>query len=50
MKKIGADSFGYISIEGRKKACEKAVLPFCTICFTGSKKEILGKKEDLEGR
>jgi amidophosphoribosyltransferase len=33
--KIGADSLGYISIEGLKTACEKAVLPFCTKCFTG---------------
>ncbi len=33
--KFGADSLGYISIDGLKKACEKCVLPFCTACFTG---------------
>jgi amidophosphoribosyltransferase len=31
---IGADSLGYISIEGLKKACEKCNLPFCTACFS----------------
>jgi amidophosphoribosyltransferase len=34
--KFGADSLGYISIEGLKRACEKCVLPFCTACFTGA--------------
>lgn len=32
---IGADSLGYISIEGLKKACSGCALPFCTGCFTG---------------
>jgi len=32
---IGADSLGYISIEGLKKACGGCALPFCTGCFTG---------------
>ena len=36
-KKIGADSLGYISIEGLKRACEKCALPFCTACFTGNR-------------
>jgi amidophosphoribosyltransferase len=31
--KIGADSLGYISIEGLKSACEQCALPFCTACF-----------------
>jgi amidophosphoribosyltransferase len=35
-RKIGADSLGYISIKGLKKACEKCALPFCTACFTGN--------------
>ncbi|NLO47083.1 MAG: amidophosphoribosyltransferase [Clostridiales bacterium] len=35
-RKIGADSLGYISIEGLKRACAKCVLPFCTACFTGN--------------
>jgi amidophosphoribosyltransferase len=34
-KKIGADSLGYISIEGLKNACRKSAQPFCTECFTG---------------
>jgi len=47
-KKFGADSLGYISIEGLKKACEKCALPFCDACFTGDRvaahttKDILG--------
>nr|AXS01369.1 glutamine phosphoribosylpyrophosphate amidotransferase [uncultured bacterium] len=32
---IGADSLGYISIEGLKQACAGCNLPFCTACFTG---------------
>lgn len=32
-KKIGADSLGFISAEGLKKACEKSRMPFCTGCF-----------------
>ena len=34
--KIGADSLGYISIEGLKEACKKCALSFCTACFTGN--------------
>ena len=34
-QKIGADSLGYISINGLKEACQKSKLPFCTFCFTG---------------
>jgi amidophosphoribosyltransferase len=34
-EKLGADSLGYISIKGLKKACEKCKIPFCTECFTG---------------
>ena len=34
-RKIGADSLGYISIEGLKKACGKCTSTFCTACFTG---------------
>jgi amidophosphoribosyltransferase len=32
-ERIGADSLGFISVEGLKKACEKCTLPFCTGCF-----------------
>lgn len=35
-RKIGADSLGYISIEGLKKACNACTLPFCTACFSGN--------------
>lgn len=35
-QKIGADSLGYISIEGLKKACGDCRLPFCTGCFNGA--------------
>ncbi|MCL2223540.1 MAG: amidophosphoribosyltransferase [Defluviitaleaceae bacterium] len=34
-RKLGADSLGYISIDGLKRACAKCRLPFCTECFTG---------------
>lgn len=33
---IGADSLGYISIDGLKQACGKCSLSFCTACFTGN--------------
>lgn len=46
-KKIGADSLGYISIEGLKAACSKCVLRFCTKCFTGNSKT--HRKNNLEG-
>ncbi len=32
-KRIGADSLGFISVEGLKDACSKCSLPFCTGCF-----------------
>ena len=32
---IGADSLGFISLEGLKRACGNCTLPFCTFCFTG---------------
>lgn len=32
---IGADSLGYIGIDGLKRACSKCALSFCTACFTG---------------
>ena len=41
-EKIGADSLGYISIEGLKEACGNCRLPFCTGCFNG---EYSTKKE-----
>ena len=38
-RKIGADSLGYISLDGLKTACSECALPFCTTCFTGYDKE-----------
>ena len=32
---IGADSLGYLTVNGLKRACEKSRLPLCTGCFTG---------------
>ncbi|MDR1869010.1 MAG: amidophosphoribosyltransferase [Treponema sp.] len=46
--KIGADSLGYISIEGLKKACEECVLPFCTACFTGNGETERKRKDVFE--
>ena len=34
-RQIGADSLGFISIDGLKQACEGCGLSFCTGCFTG---------------
>jgi len=34
-QKIGADSLGYISMEGLRIACVKCERSFCTACFTG---------------
>ncbi|MCD8123910.1 MAG: amidophosphoribosyltransferase [Lachnospiraceae bacterium] len=34
-RKIGADSLGYISIEGLKEACRGSRRQFCTGCFNG---------------
>jgi len=47
-KKIGADSLGFISIEGLKNACGKCILPFCTTCFTGYNNSRGVKKDVLE--
>ena len=46
--KLGADSLGFISMDGLKKACEKCVLPFCTACFTGNDGRVSVRKGDLE--
>ncbi|WP_099205064.1 amidophosphoribosyltransferase [Scatolibacter rhodanostii] len=53
-QKIGADSLGYISIDGLKKACEGCSLDMCTGCFTGDygsdvtrySKNVLEKKKN----
>ena len=45
--KIGADSLGYISINGLKRACKDCALHFCSTCFTGGGTEY-AKKDVLE--
>lgn len=45
-KAIGADSLGYISIEGLQNACKMSKLDFCTKCFTGNTNNL--RKTDLE--
>jgi len=48
-RRIGADSLGYISIDGLRKACGKCRLSFCTSCFTGhGNAQTCIKKQDLE--
>ena len=41
---IGADSMGYLSIEGLTRACEKCSLSFCTVCFSGENEDSNKKK------
>ena len=48
-KQIGADSLGYISIEGLKKACAKSKGTFCSACFTGEGDHDNVSKNALEG-
>jgi amidophosphoribosyltransferase len=48
--KIGADSLGYISIEGLKRACAKCELSFCTACFTGNGVKPRAKKDVFENK
>lgn len=45
-RKIGADSLGYISVEGLEEACRDCSRAFCTKCFTGNDHILL--KNDLE--
>ncbi|MCL2062291.1 MAG: amidophosphoribosyltransferase [Firmicutes bacterium] len=47
-RKIGADSLGYISIEGLKRACGKNKRSFCTACFTGENGKKSVCKDSLE--
>jgi len=35
-QKIGADSLGYLSIEGMIRAARRPIGNFCVACFTGS--------------
>ncbi len=45
---IGADSLGYISIDGLKRSCKDCVLSFCSNCFTGDNTEKNLSKSILE--
>ncbi len=49
-KKIGANSLGYISIDGLKKACGKCTVSFCASCFTGDNGNVgtIPRKNELE--
>lgn len=49
-KEIGADTLGFISVEGLKKACGDSAVPFCTGCFDGRypTEEIKLSKDELE--
>jgi len=46
--KIGADSLGYISIDGLKKSCGGCALNFCTACFIGNGNAERAKKNVFE--
>ena len=50
-KFIGADSLGYISIDGVKQACSGCALELCTGCFDGRYPMEIGrhKKAEFEG-
>lgn len=47
---IGADTLGFISVEGLKKACGNCAVPFCTGCFDGRypTEKIKLSKDELE--
>jgi amidophosphoribosyltransferase len=47
-RQIGADSLGYISIDGLKKACAQCALPFCTACFSGNGESTRAMKDIFE--
>ena len=47
-KTIGADSLGYISLDGLKSACGKCNTAFCTNCFTGNNSCEMTTKDELE--
>lgn len=51
-ERIGADTLGYISVEGLRRACAGCKLDFCTGCFTGHYETKVGefRKELLEGK
>jgi amidophosphoribosyltransferase len=47
-KMIGADSLGYISLDGLIQACRQCRLPFCTTCFSGEENGVQTKKNIFE--
>ena len=46
--KIGADSLGFISPDGLKKACQKSRCPLCDGCFTGQYPIAIGTHTKLQ--
>jgi len=46
--KIGADSLGYLSMDGLFKACGKCRVSFCSHCFTGGSPYAKVRKNELE--
>ena len=47
-RSIGADSLGYIGIDGLKRACGECTQPFCTACFTGNQISASTRKDVFE--
>ncbi len=47
-KNIGADTLGYISLEGLKTSCRTSDMRFCSQCFSGGQGASMQKKSDLE--
>ncbi len=48
-KIIGANSLGYISVDGLKQSCAGAKVSFCDNCFTGDNRILGNYKSILEG-
>lgn len=46
-KQIGADSIGFISMEGLENACGNSNIGFCTHCFTGNSSRSVIAKDEL---
>lgn len=47
-RKLGADSLGFISLDGLMKACDKCMLSFCTACFTDNQVRQTGNMHDMK--
>ncbi|MEL7622473.1 MAG: amidophosphoribosyltransferase [Clostridiales bacterium] len=49
-QRIGADSLGYISLEGLQEACGDCALPFCVGCFNGDYPVALEEDAEQKGK